>query len=105
MQGELRAFGEHLKERDLARVALENEQLAFRRGCLFFDREERQRDGKERKQDGEANNRLELEKLKTMTEFFSTKKDSCKILIKLPLRGLKTVETLPNSCEFLLAEA
>ena len=75
MQGELAAFGEHLKESDLARVALEIEQLAFRRESLVVDREERQRDHEERKQEREANSRLELEKLKIMMEAFSKKRD------------------------------
>ena len=51
MQGELGAFDEHLKESDLARVALEREQLPFRGESLVVDLEERHRDPEERKQE------------------------------------------------------
>ena len=75
IQGELAAFGEHLKESDLGRVVLGREQLAFLRESLFVDREERQRDREERKQEREAKSRLELEKLKIMMVAFSKKRD------------------------------
>ena len=88
MQGELAAFGEHWKESDIARAALEREKLAFRRESLVVDREERQRDREERNQEREASSRLDLEKLKIIMEAFGKKRDYCKNVTVLLLRGL-----------------
>ena len=75
MQGDLAAFGEHLKENALAGIVLEKEQLAFRRESLVADPEERQRDREERKKEHEASSMLELEKLKIMKEAFIRKRE------------------------------
>ena len=74
-RGELAAFGEQLKESDLARIELEREQLALQRERFAVDRIDRERDRDERAAEREVLHKLELEKLKVMMEAFTSKRE------------------------------
>ena len=56
--GEMERFGAHLRDADLARIELEREKLAFKRGRSEADRAERERE--ERREEREKMQELEL---------------------------------------------
>ena len=73
VEGELEGFGIAMRDADLARIELERERLQFEGDRLKWETEAREKDREERRLERDAQNELDLKKMKIMMEAITRK--------------------------------
>ena len=73
VEGELEGFGIAMRDADLARIELERERLLLERDRLKWETEAREKDREERRLECDAQNELDLKKMKIMMEAITRK--------------------------------